>query len=218
MTNITRNVPSAGRPGSADPLRQLLGLGAAGVVPVEQDAGGDHHRRHQQPTPRSAGTGTTRPRRTTRTGSPASRCTAACGRGRSRAWRRTRSRSARISADRLSSGCRQTKDSTGRRACRRRRMPDRREERRHVEGGVADHDERLDGRRQRHERPGLGPVPELRVVDRVRRPVHDRVLPDEQRRGEHHQQDRVAGVAPPADHDGRDQRDHHRRRCRSGAA
>ena len=48
MANITRNVPSAGRPGAACALGQLLGLRAAGVVAVEQDAGRDHHERDQR--------------------------------------------------------------------------------------------------------------------------------------------------------------------------
>ena len=48
-----------------------------------------------------------------------------------------------------------------------------------------------------------------RVVDRVRRPVHDRVLPDQQRRGEDHEQHGVARLAAPPDDEDRHQDDHH---------
>src|SRR6201999_782171 len=59
-----------------------------------------------------------------------------------------------------------------------------------VEHDVPDHQEGFDRRRQRHQRPVLGPVPQLRVVDRERRPVHDGVLPDDQRADDAHQQHR----------------------------
>ena len=75
--------------------------------------------------------------------------------------------------------------------------PYRREEGRQVEHHVADDDERLDRRRQRHQGPGLRPVPELRVVHGVRRPVHDGVLPHEGRAADGHEQDRVLRVPSP---------------------
>ena len=87
--------------------------------------------------------------------------------------------------------------------------PDRREVRAEVERHVSEHDERFDGRRHHDQGPGFRPVQQHRVVDRVWRPVHDRVLPHDQRRHQDHQQHRAAGVFPPAtDEDDGQHHDH----------
>ena len=52
-------------------------------------------------------------------------------------------------------------------------------------------------------------MPEVGVVDRVRRPVHDRVLPDNGRGDNRHEQLGMARVPSPADDHGRDDRNHH---------
>ena len=67
-----------------------------------------------------------------------------------------------------------------------------------VEHHVTENHERFDGRRQRHQRPRLRPVDQVGVVDRERRPVHDRVLPHDQRGAQEHQHHRAARIAAPA--------------------
>ena len=90
--------------------------------------------------------------------------------------------------------------------------PDRREVRPEVERDVSEHDEGFDRRRHHDQGPGLRPVHQRRVVDRVRRPVHDRVLPHDQRRHQDHHQHRAAGISAPAnDEDDGQNHDHDQR-------
>ncbi len=112
---------------------------------------------------------------------------------------------------RLISGCRVTKDSGAVSGLQLAQNPDRREIRAEIECHITEYDERLDRRRHHDQVPGFRPVQQHRVVHRVGRPVHDRVLPHDQRRAQHHQQHRAARVLPPPtdEHDS-EHRDHDR--------
>ena len=114
------------------------------------------------------------------------------------------------SSARLISGRRQTNASFGRTRLETAQDPARREEGPdEVEGRVPDHDEGLDRGRQLHQPPVFGKVPELRVVDRVGSPVHDRVLPDDRRRRQHHQQIGVGRAPSPRPYEHGDEQEHH---------
>ena len=113
------------------------------------------------------------------------------------------------SAPRLISGCRVTNASRAALGLHLAKNPDRREVRAEVERHVPEHDPGFNGRRHHDQGPGLRPVQQRRVVHRVRRPVHDRVLPYDQRRDQDHHQHRAAGVFPPAtDEDDGQHHDH----------